>query len=132
MRRKASLLLTLTAWFFATGSQWDAVQTFAWARMFTTYAQSMPLLEAAKKTFSGEELCGVCEVVQKTRADGQKESNASGATEGKALGKMPLALPSDGLFVLRLPPSVLCPPPSAFPPEAPRASPPTPPPRAAV
>jgi len=132
MRRKASLLLTLTAWLFATGSQWDAVQAFAWARMFTTYAQSMPLLEAAKKTFSGEELCGLCEVVQDTRQGAQDESKASAPAEGKALGKMPLASPSETLFVLRLPPSVLCPPPSVFAPEAPRASPPTPPPRAAV
>lgn len=132
MRRKASLLLTLTAWFFATGSQWDVVQTFAWARMFTTYAQSMPLLEAAKKTFSGEELCGVCEVVQDTRQGAQDESQASTPAEGKALGKMPMAIPQEVWFVLRLPPSALCPPPSVFPPEALRASPPTPPPRAAV
>ena len=131
MRRKASLLLALTAWFFATGSQWDVAQTFAWARMFTSYAQTMPLLEAAKKTFSGEELCGVCEVVQDARQTGQDESKAGTAAEGKALGKMPLAIPSEALFVLRLPPSVLLPPPSAFPTGAPRATPPTPPPRAA-
>jgi hypothetical protein len=132
MRRKVSLLLTLTAWFFATGSQWDVAQTFAWARMFTTYAQSMPLLEAAKKTFSGEELCDVCEVVQDARQDGQAESQSSGAAGAKALGKLPMVMQPELLFVLRHPPSVLRPPSSAFPPEATRATPPTPPPRAAA
>ena len=34
MRRKLSLVLTLTAWLLATGSHWDLVQTFAYARMF--------------------------------------------------------------------------------------------------
>ena len=132
MRRKASLLLTLTAWFFTTGSQWDVVQTYAWARMFTTYAQSMPLLEAAQKTFSGEELCDVCEVVQDARQDDQNESKSSGAAGTKALGKMPMVVPQDTLFVLRHPSSALGHPASAFLPGTPRATPPTPPPRAAA
>ncbi len=132
MRRKVSLLLTLTAWFFTTGSQWDVAQTFAWARMVTTYAQSMPLLEAAKKTFSGAELCDVCEVVQDARQGAQDESNANGAAGAKALGKMPMVIQWETVFVRRQPSFDLRPQSSAFPPEAPRAAPPTPPPRAAA
>ena len=64
MRRQLSLVLTLSAWLLATGSPWDLVQTFGWGRMIATYSQSMPLLQAVKKTFSGEALCGVCELVQ--------------------------------------------------------------------
>lgn len=132
MRRKASLLLTLTAWFFATGSQWDAVQSFAWARMFASYAQSMPLLEAAKKTFSGKELCGVCDLVQDARQAGREESPASGTTETKPTMKLPMVMPQESWFVLRLPAVLPCPAPSAFLPGTPRATPPTPPPRAAA
>lgn len=121
----------LTAWFFATGSQWDVAQTFAWARMFTTYAQAMPLLEAAQKTFSGEELCDVCDVVQDARQGGPVESSPGGAAGAKVLGKIPVVLPREASFVLRLPPASLCPLPAVFPPGTLRASPPTPPPRAA-
>jgi hypothetical protein len=100
--------------------------------MFTTYAQSMPLLEAAKKTFSGEELCDVCEVVQDARQDGQDESPTNGAAGTKALGKLPMVTPPGTLFVLRPSASGFRPASSAFPPGTPRAAPPTPPPRAAA
>ena len=75
MRRQLSLILTLSAWLLATGSPWDLVQTFAWGRMITTYSQSMPLLQAVKKTFSGEALCGVCELVQSAT----QQQDAAGA-----------------------------------------------------
>lgn len=64
MRRRLSLVMTLTAWLLATGSHWDLVQTFAWGRMIATYSQSMPLAEAIRLTFTTENLCGVCEAVQ--------------------------------------------------------------------
>jgi hypothetical protein len=131
MRRKASLLLTLTAWFFATGSQWDVAQTFAWARMFATYAQSMSVLEAAKKTFSGEELCGVCDVVQDARQSGEDEA-AGATTAAKALGKLPLMIPASAVLVTAVPAPVLRPDATASPPGTSRACPPTPPPRAAA
>jgi hypothetical protein len=131
MRRRASLLLTLTAWFFATGSQWDVAQTFGWARMFAGYAQSMTLLEAVQKTFSGEELCGVCDVVQDARQDGKNDAGASGATTARSLGKLPMLLPPAAVIVTAVPGPVLRPAAAATPREALRATPPTPPPRAA-
>ena len=131
MRRRASLLLTLTAWFFATGSQWDVAQTFGWARMFASYAQSMPLLEAAQKTFSGEELCGLCDVVQDARQSGKDEPGASGTASSKSLGKLPMLLQPAAVIVTAIPGPVLRPAAAATPREALRAAPPTPPPRAA-
>jgi hypothetical protein len=74
MRRQLSLILTLTAWLFATGSHWDVVQAYGWGRMIVTYSQSMPLLRAVEKTFSGDKLCGVCEVVQ----GGKQQQDAAG------------------------------------------------------
>jgi len=75
MRRQFSLVLTLIAWLFATGGHWDFVQAYGWGRMIVTYSQSMSLQQAVKKTFAGNTLCGVCEVVQ----DGKQQQDANGA-----------------------------------------------------
>lgn len=66
MRQKASLILTLFAWLLATGSHWDLVQTFAWGKMFATYAQTMSYVDAARLTFTADNFCGICEFVQET------------------------------------------------------------------
>ena len=75
MRRQLSLILTLAAWLLATGSHWDLVQTFGWGRMIVTYSRAMPLAQAVQKTFSGEAMCGVCELVQRA----QQRPDAGGA-----------------------------------------------------
>lgn len=65
--RRFSLILTLTAWLFATGSHWDLVQTFGWGRMIASYARTMPLSEAIRLTFTADNLCSVCEFVQESK-----------------------------------------------------------------
>jgi len=75
MLRQLSLVLTLAAWLLATGSHWDVVQTFGWGRMIVTYAHSMPLLRAVQQTFSGDEMCGVCQMVHRAK----QQQDASGA-----------------------------------------------------
>lgn len=76
MRRRLFLVLTLSTWLLATGCPWDLMQTVAWGRMFVSYSRSMPLVQAVKKTFSGDAMCGVCELVQdarhRTESDGAK------------------------------------------------------------
>ncbi len=75
MHRQFTLILVLAAWLLATGSQWELVQTVGWARMIATYSRSMPLRQAVQKTFSGDDLCGMCKLVQ-----GAKQSeDANGA-----------------------------------------------------
>ena len=71
MRRRFSLVLTLTAWLLATGGQWEVVQTFGWGRMILSYSQSMPLLRAVEQTFRGDTLCGVCMAVQAAKQQQQ-------------------------------------------------------------
>jgi hypothetical protein len=68
MRQRISLFLTLAAWLFATGSHWDLVQTYAWGRMFISYAQAMSLSAAAEETFSGQ-MCDLCKAVQKNKRE---------------------------------------------------------------
>lgn len=81
MRRQFSFILTLVAWLLATGSHWDVVQTFAWGRMFATYSQSMPLLQAVQKTFSSDGMCGICHAVASAKQDSTADSTSSGTGE---------------------------------------------------
>jgi len=67
MRQRFALFSLFTAWFLATGSQWDIVQTFAWARMMVGYAQTMPLDEAVAQTFDPAKPCPLCLAVSKAK-----------------------------------------------------------------
>lgn len=87
MYRKASLLLTLAAWFLATGEQWDALQTFAWARMFAANVHALPIGAALTRTFSPEGRCKICEAI--ARAKEQQEDSTS-VPDGKFGGKIVL------------------------------------------
>ena len=128
MRRQVILVLTLAAWLLATGSHWDLVQTFGWGRMIVTYSHSMSLRQAVGKTFSGDTLCGVCELVQ----DGKAASDTDGA-------KLPAPKSPEKLFFVSTPgvlvhatPAPLCAglvPASAALVSADRPAPPLPPPR---
>jgi hypothetical protein len=73
MRHKIAIISLLTAWFLATGSQWDFVQTFAWAKMLAGYAKVMPLSEAVAETFDADKPCALCRAV--TRAKQQQDNS---------------------------------------------------------
>jgi len=126
VHRQLSLLITLTAWLLATGSQWDAVQTFAFGRMWIVNARTLPLLDAAERTFSPEGRCLICAAVTAAK---QQEENSAAVPEGRAGGK---------IFLLYQPapaPVVAAPAFSPWSPSDPlvrslgRAAPPLPPPR---
>jgi hypothetical protein len=127
MRQKVSLILTLSAWLFATGSQWDLVQTFAWGRMITGYAQEMSLPAAVKKTFSPETMCELCHAVADAKQSSESEAGVPGT---KTLGKPVLVCAPDrsaflapSLIHLESLPALLSPA------SIDRATPPSPPPR---
>ena len=80
MRRQFQLCCVLLGWFTATGSQWDCMQVFAWARMLTTYAQTMPIATAAELTFDADKPCPLCNAVKSAK---QQQENA-GVPDGKA------------------------------------------------
>ncbi|GAB1488096.1 hypothetical protein MASR2M8_05390 [Opitutaceae bacterium] len=127
MRRKFSLLMTLSAWLLATGSHWDLVQTFAWGRMIAAYSQSMSLGDAIKKTFTAENLCGVCEVVN----DAKQGQDATGAGAGKLNHKVQLAYATNPVVIMVAPeasPWLIV---DVIPPSVVATAPPTPPPRVA-
>ena len=51
LRKKLQHICILTAWLFATGAQWDIAQTFAWAKMFSSYSESTRLRGRAHGEF---------------------------------------------------------------------------------
>ena len=130
MRRKISLILTLAAWLVATGSQWDALQTFAWGRMIVENSREMTVAQAVTKTFSAETMCSICEVVAEAK---QEESRRSGVPDAKVPGKIPLVCAPPALVVAA--PVTACVGlmgPAATPTSADRSPPPVRPPRTLV
>lgn len=114
------LMLSLTL-----GLQWAALQTIAWATMFSGHLRSEAVSVAFQKTFDGQHPCQICDFVAQGRATERK--HGPGLPPAK-LEPVPLATTVIALF-----------PPSAgdacvwFLPEAEPCSspPPHPPPRAA-
>lgn len=136
MRRKLSLLLTLTSWLFATGSQWDVVQTFAWARMFAENCRTLPPRVALDRTFSPEGRCELCGLVSTAKQERQNPADApadspGSAPAGKFSGKILLAFePAPAPFVALVPSPSRWSRSDHLPASAERAAPPLPPPRA--
>lgn len=125
MHRKLSLIVTLVAWLFATGSHWDLVQTAAWGKMFADYSRSMSYLDALQMTFSVEGLCSVCEFVDDMKSD----ANGNPAPAEAGTRKIQLALATVPRVVFATPekPTWLHDDPLI--PDSSRAAPPLPPPR---
>lgn len=117
--------MTLAAWLLATGSHWDLVQSFAWGRMIATYSQSMPLAQAIRLTFTADNMCGVCEIVQ----TGKQDPATPGA--GKLDLKVQLAFQAVPVVVIEAPAVNPWHGYERTPPSVPRTAPPVPPPRAA-
>ncbi|GAB5560921.1 MAG: hypothetical protein SynsKO_25680 [Synoicihabitans sp.] len=126
MRAKLSLILTLFAWLVATGSHWDLVQTFAWGKMFATYSQSMSYVEAAKLTFSADNLCGVCEIVAEATQDEADRENSPGKSGAREIQLNYAPVPA---IVLAGPVAAPWSPTDPTTPSGLRTGPPTPPPR---
>jgi hypothetical protein len=74
MKGKLLPMLILSAGLLGTGCPWDFMQTIAWVRMFNGYAQSMTFAQAVKKTFSGDEACGMCRMIEAARHDVAKSA----------------------------------------------------------
>jgi hypothetical protein len=132
MRRQFALVLTLTAWLLATGSQWDVVQTFAWARMFAENYRTLPLRVALNRTFSPEGRCGLCVAVTLAKqSQSDSPDTPSDTPSGKFSGKIVLVLePAAAPLVPRITSSCRRSRSDQLPVSAERAAPPLPPPRA--
>lgn len=99
VRRHLSLLMTLAAWLLATGSHWELVQTFAWGRMILTYAQTVPLAEAVRLTFTPGNECSLCVAVQTAKQEAPDQESPQLTAAGKIL----LSSPPTSEFTLTAP-----------------------------
>ncbi|MEI6590072.1 MAG: hypothetical protein WCO38_09040 [Verrucomicrobiota bacterium] len=94
LRKKLQHICILTAWLFATGAQWDIAQTFAWAKMFSSYSESMSVGTAIKKTFSGK-MCALCKAV-----DAAKQQQTATSLPSAGFGaKMIFVLQEKPVFI---------------------------------
>jgi len=100
VHRKLPLVLILAAWLLATGSQWDLLQTFAWARMLTENVQSLPMEAALARTFSPEGRCEMCNGITTAK---QQQDEADSALGGKAGGKTLLVYMPTPVVVIQAP-----------------------------
>ena len=127
MRTKLQLICILTAWLFATGAQWDVTQTFAWAKMFSSYSKSMSLGSALKKTFGGE-MCAICRAVDCAK----QQERAASLPSGGFTAKMVFVLQEKPIFIFATPLFHNWSPSDTVYDDVLKAGPPTPPPRVLV
>ncbi|HEU5080997.1 MAG TPA: hypothetical protein VFT72_17425 [Opitutaceae bacterium] len=76
MWRRFKIFSVVVAWLLATGSQWEIMQTVAWAKMIAENARTMSLSAAVSETLSGQKPCSMCKFV----AGAQQQEEHSNAT----------------------------------------------------
>ena len=69
MRRTFCITCLLFAWLCANDVLWNAVQVFAWARMFTGYTRALTVSEALCETFDLSKPCDLCKTVSKAKEE---------------------------------------------------------------
>jgi len=74
VRRTFAISSLFFAWICANGAVWDAVQVFAWARMFAGYAHALPVGAALRETFDPGKPCEICMAVAKAKEAEQKQA----------------------------------------------------------
>jgi hypothetical protein len=79
VRRHFSVCCLFAAWLCANGALLDVAQVFAWARMFTDYAQTESVAAALSNTFDPAKPCPICLAVEKAR-DASREQQPPAAT----------------------------------------------------
>jgi hypothetical protein len=60
VRKKFSIACLLFAWLCANGALLDAVQVFAWGKMFAENARTQSLADALRATFDSAKPCELC------------------------------------------------------------------------
>ena len=128
MKRRFQIAVILFAWLLATGGQWHLVQSFAWGRMLVSYAKTMPLSQAARLTFTPDNMCGVCELVSAAQ---QQQHSDTALPVGTSLdAKTPLAFQPVHTVIFTAPVAIRWSLSDRETPLSERAAPPLPPPRA--
>ncbi len=99
MRRTVAITSLLFAWLCANGALLDAVQVFAWGKMFSENARTMSVARALSATFDPARACELCSTVAAAKDTAAKQLPA--AVESSGAEKLVLALhaPAHPIFV---------------------------------
>jgi hypothetical protein len=99
VRKPLSIVSLLFAWLCANGALLDAVQVFAWGKMFSENARTMDLREALSATFDPAKACDLCLSVAAAKDTAGQEQPAQ--VEQASADKLLLALhtPARPFFV---------------------------------
>lgn len=73
MRRTLAITSLLIAWLCANGAMLDALQVFAWGKMFAGYKETMSVSAAIKETFDPAKPCDLCRHVAKAKESAQDQ-----------------------------------------------------------
>jgi hypothetical protein len=74
VRRRIAIFSLFFAWLCANGAIWDVVQLVAWTKMFSSYAESLPVGEALRETFDASKPCDLCLAIAHAKESDQKQS----------------------------------------------------------
>lgn len=99
MRKNLAITSLLFAWLCANGALLDAVQVFAWGKMFSENLQTMRVATALRATFDPARACNLCVSVATARDTAERQRPAS--VERSSADKLVLALhaPAHPIFV---------------------------------
>ncbi len=90
MRRTLAITSLLFAWLCANGALLDAVQVFAWGKMFAENARTQPLGAALRATFDPAKPCEFCLGVAAAKETAQQQ--LPGSVDHASTEKLVLAL----------------------------------------
>jgi hypothetical protein len=77
VRTKIASLALACAWLCANGALLDAVQVFAWTKMFAGHLQTMSAGTALQKTFDPAQRCEMCDGVAAARESSREHQPRS-------------------------------------------------------
>ena len=92
MRKNLAITSLLFAWLCANGALLDAVQVFAWGKMFAENARTLPLGEALRTTFDPAKPCEFCLGVAAAKETAKQQ--LPGSVDQPSTEKLVLALHS--------------------------------------
>ena len=92
MRKNLAITSLLFAWLCANGALLDAVQVFAWGKMFAENARTLPLGEALRTTFDPAKPCEFCLGVAAAKETAKQQ--LPGCVDQSSTEKLVLALHS--------------------------------------
>lgn len=103
MRKKFAITCLLLAWLCANGALLDMVQVFAWGKMFSGYAKTMPVATALRETFDPAKPCEMCIGVANAKEE-LSQRNLPATAERDSHKLLLLACDAPAAFILANPP----------------------------